>query len=116
MQQISLTLEQARDRGAAGMLRAADRNERKNGGWATVALAALVEHVKSLPLNAEFIVEDVRAAIESKVPPPTDLRAWGSVTQTAIRSQFIEKTGGLAPAKSSNASPKPLYCRGRGLF
>jgi hypothetical protein len=116
MQQIPLTLEQARARGDAGMVRAAVTNERKNGGWSTLALGKLVEHVKSLPFDAEFIVEDLRLAIEDKVPEPTDLRAWGAVTQTAIRARYIEKTGRIAPAKSSNASPKPLYCRGGGLL
>lgn len=116
MEQMSLTLEQARARGDHGMVRAALTNERKNGGWATVALSRLVEHVKSLPADAEFIVEDLRLAIEDKLPAPTDLRAWGAVTQAATRAQFIEKTGGIAPAKSSNASPKPLYCRGRASF
>jgi hypothetical protein len=115
MQQMPLSMEQARHKGAAGMLQAADRNERKNGGWATLALAALVTHVKSLPLHAEFIIEDLRLAVEDKLPVPTDGRAWGAVTQAAIRAQFIEKTGGIAPAKSSHASPKPLYCRGRAL-
>lgn len=115
MQQMGLSLEQARAQGDAGMLRAAVRNERKNGGWATMALGALVTHVKGLPLDAAFILEDVRLAIQDKVPVPTDLRAWGSVTQSAIRARFIEKTDRVAPAKSSNASPKPLYCRGRAL-
>jgi hypothetical protein len=116
MQQIALTLEHARHRGAAGMLGAAERNERKNGGWTQVALAALCEHVRSLPAGAEFILEDVRLAIEDKVPTPTDLRAWGAVTQTAIRALKIEKTDKTAPAKSSNASPKTLYRRGRNLL
>lgn len=115
MQQMPLTLDQANARGTAGMLRASDRNERKNGGWSTLALMALVQHVKSLPYEADFILEDVRLAIEGEVAVPTDLRAWGAVTQAAIRSQFIERTGGIAPAKSSNASPKPLYRRGRAL-
>lgn len=115
MQQMPLTLEQARAHGDAGMLNAAQRNERKNGGWSTLALTELVKHVKSLPLDAEFIVEDLRLAIEAQIPVPTDLRAWGAVTQAASRAQYIEKTGRMAPAKSSHASPKPLYCRGRAL-
>jgi hypothetical protein len=116
MQQMPLTLDQARHLGAAGMLDAAARNERKNGNWTTLALEALCEHVRELPAGAEFILEDVRLAIESKVPEPTDLRAWGAVTQTAIRALKIEKTERFAPAKSSHASPKALYRRGRELL
>lgn len=115
MQQMAFTLEQARERGTAGMLQAADRNERKNANWTAQALEALADHVRALPHGAEFILEDVRLAVASQVPEPTDLRAWGAVTQSAIRSLFIERTGGIAPAKSSHASPKPLYRRGRAL-
>lgn len=115
MQQIALTLDQARDRRDAGMARATERNERKNGGWGTLALAAVVEYIKGLPPKATFTMEDVRLGVEDKLAAPTDRRAWGSVTQTAIRSLYIEATGLFAPAVSSNASPKPLYRKGRAL-
>lgn len=115
MQQIPLTMEQARAHGDAGIVRAALRNERANGGWATVALAAVVKHVRALPYEAEFILEDVRLSVAGELPVPTDLRAWGAVTQAATRANYIQRTGGFAPAKSSHASPKPLYRRGSGL-
>lgn len=115
MQQMPLTLEGARDRGSLGMTRAAERNERKHEKWTEQALEALCTHVRALPVGTTFILEDVRLAVEDKVPEPTDRRVWGAVTQIAIRALFIEKTGGIAPAKSSNASPKPLYRRGRAL-
>jgi hypothetical protein len=116
MNQIPLSLEQARDRGAAGMVRSAERNERKNAGWPTLALQAVVTWVRAQPPKAEFTMEDCRIAIEDDLAAPTDRRAWGAVTQTAIRAMYIERTGGFAPAVSSNASPKPLYRRGRGLL
>lgn len=114
--QIPLSLDQARDRGAAGMLRAADRNERKNAGWPTMALQALVMWVKAQEPRSEFTMEDCRLSIEGQLTAPTDRRAWGAVTQAAIRARFIEATGLFAPAKSSNASPKPMYRRGRALL
>lgn len=116
MNQMPLSLEQARDRGAAGIARAAERNERQNGGWGTLALAAVATWVKAQPMKSEFTMEDVRAHIEDKLPEPTDLRAWGAVTQSAVRALYIERTGMHAPAKSSNGSDKPLYRRGRGLL
>lgn len=115
MQQMPLTLDHARDRGLLGMERAAARADKTYGGWTERALNALRQHVSKMPADAEFIIEDVRVAIESKVPVPDDLRAWGAVTQLALRRLYIERTDKFAPAKSSNASQKPLYRRGRAL-
>jgi hypothetical protein len=42
---------------------------------------------------------------------PLEQRAWGSVTQRAIREKTIVPTGGYAKAVSSNLSPKALYLR-----
>lgn len=115
MQQIALSLDHARDRGALGMERAAEKANRTVCNWTELALNALLLHVQSLPVGAEFIVEDVRLAIEGKLPAPTDLRAWGAVTQAAIKRMYIAPTGDFAAAKSSNASPKALYRHGGAL-
>lgn len=112
---LPLTMEHARERGVLGMERSAARADRAHCKWTEQALDVLVEHVQSLPNGAEFIVEDVRLAIESKVPEPPDLRAWGAVTQAAIKRLYISRTGKYAPAKSSNASDKPLYRKGSAL-
>jgi hypothetical protein len=42
---------------------------------------------------------------------PKEERAWGSVTQRALREKTIAPTGGYAKAASSNLSPKALYVR-----
>lgn len=45
------------------------------------------------------------------LPIPEEERAWGSVTQRALREKTIAPTGGYAKAASSNLSPKALYVR-----
>lgn len=44
-----------------------------------------------------------------EVPP--EQRAWGSVTQRAMREDVIKPTGRFAQAASSHLSPKMLYRR-----
>lgn len=110
--QMALDFNLARERGLRGMERAVDHAERVHSDWGQKALAALRAHVRTLPFDAKFIVEDVRGVAELLVPEPPDRRAWGAVTQAAIRSRVIVKTGEYAKAKSSNLSPKPIYRRG----
>ena len=50
-------------------------------------------------------------AYERGLAIPPEERAWGSVTQRAIREKTIVPTGGYAKAGSSNLSPKALYVR-----
>lgn len=110
--QIPLSLDLARQRGLRGMERAAERAERASPGWVESALAKLLEQVQAIPHGQEFTIEGVRLVIEPMLPEPTDKRAWGHVTQAALRKLYILKTGNVAPAASSNGSPKPLYRRG----
>ncbi|MCA0214757.1 MAG: hypothetical protein LCH79_16460 [Proteobacteria bacterium] len=112
MKQIAMSFEQARDRGALGMERAAARADRKNPGWTEQAADKLLAQVQTIPHKQEFTIEAVRLVIEPDLPPPPDKRAWGQVTQAALRRLWILKTGHFAPALSSNGSPKPLYVRG----
>lgn len=112
MQQIPMTLEHARQQGELGMYRAAVRAENEHRDWIERALAALLKYIQTLPHTAEFIIEDVRLAIEGQVPIPSNLRSWGPVTKAAIKRFYIIDTGRMSPAKSSHASKKPLYRRG----
>ena len=112
MQQMALTLAEARYRGEIGMQRAASANDRHTPQWSEGAMAALLRHVQTIPHTASFIAEDIRLAVESKLPKPKDNRVWGSLTKSAAAKGYIVATGDYAPAKSSNASPKRLYRRG----
>jgi hypothetical protein len=99
---------EARDRAETGMQRSVDHADRDTPGWSERALEALRRYAR---IQAEdFTIEKARAAIVLEAPP--DQRAFGAVTQSAIRKGYIQKTGGYAAASSSNGSPKPLYRRG----
>lgn len=111
--QMQLPLEESRAEGRRGMARASTRAERVAPGWHEQALDRFREYVSSLPLDRDFIVEDVRLAIQAKLPVVPELRVWGSITQAAIRIGILSKTGRFMPAVSSHASPKPVYRRGR---
>ena len=106
-----LTLEGAHAAGEAGMHAAAANADRVIREWTARAYAALCAAVRKRPATAEFIVEELRAEI-TDVPEPDDLRAWGQVTQMAIRRNVITATGTFKRAISSDASPKPCYRRG----
>lgn len=43
------------------------------------------------------------------LPEPTELRAWGSVIQHALREKLIVKTGGFRATAASNGGLKALY-------
>lgn len=61
-----------------------------------------------------YTVEQMREWAKAKgLPDSPDARSWGAVTRAAIRQGVIEPTGGYAPARSSNGSPKRLYRRGQ---
>ncbi len=111
-QQMALTLDAAREAGLMGMQQAVERADEAAPGWSALALAAFLKHLQTLPHTTEFLIEDVRLAVEPTLPQPTDCRAWGSVTRAAIRRMHIIPTGRVAPAKSSHASPKRTYRRG----
>lgn len=108
MHQLSLT--DAHAAGEAGMQSAAAHADRVIREWTARAFHALCAAVRKRDAAAEFIVEELRAEIVG-LPEPTDLRAWGQVTQMAIRRNVITATGTFKRAISSNASPKPCYRR-----
>lgn len=108
MKQLDIAF--AQERGEVGMRRAADRADRQTPGWQDMALMAL--RVAARAAREPFTIEQARASIESlcNLSDPPDGRAWGAVTQRAIREGVIVKLiGQYAPAASSNGSPKQLY-------
>lgn len=98
------------DPGRIGMERAVEHAERERPGWSECALAALSRFARIQ--DDEFTIEKAREAVRAVVPDPPDGRAWGAVTQLAIRRGFIVKTGHFASAVSSNGSPKRTYRKG----
>lgn len=107
--QLSIELDAAAVRANAAILAVAAKTERKNAVWVEQAVAALGAFARST--QSGFTIEQARAAIQSALPKPHDLRAWGQVTRMA-RSKGVIVQYGHAPAASSNGSPKPLYRAG----
>lgn len=112
---MTLAIDQAITAGQIGMERAADHANRVEPGWTEVALEALKGYAGRQAANDEFTIEEARAEIAPTLPAPPDLRAFGAVTQMALRRGVIKPTGGFKRAASSHASPKPLYRRGAVL-
>lgn len=110
--QMSLPLDQARAAATRGMESASEHAERVCPGWTELALEKLRKHVASLPFNRDFIVEDVRLAVQHELPPVPELRVWGSITRAAVKHQFLVTTGRYMPAVSSHSSAKAVYRRG----
>lgn len=105
-----LALAAAQARAAQGMDRAARRAERLNAGWCAEALESLRRFAAGQV--GLWTVEMARSVIEQDLPKPTEGRAWGRVTQDAIRHGYIVKTDKTAASASSNGAPKPLFKRG----
>lgn len=105
-----LALAAAAVRAEQGMDRAARRAERLNAGWCAEALERLRRF--AFGQAGFWTIEMARAVIEADLDPPTDGRAWGRVTQDALRLGFIVKTDKTAPSASSNGAPKPMFKRG----
>lgn len=111
---MNIDFEAAERRACRGMRLAAEKTQRKiDPEWVEKAIAAMVGFLKNYPAEA-FTVEQVRAAVAAKVQRPTDLRAWGVATRTALARGSIERVGS-APAASSNNSPKSTYRAGKGV-
>lgn len=103
------------ERGINGMNRAVSHANRVVDKWSDIARNAVINFLKSKDDDYLFIIEDVRSEIDNKIPPPPDLRSWGSVTQSLVRHHDIEATDLFRKAASSNGSPKPVYKKGKGL-
>jgi hypothetical protein len=111
MDQLSMTwdrvsLAEAAARRDTGIQRAADHAEREAPGWGEIAFAFLERFAaeSAYPFLAEQVVE----AAQGVVPPAPDGRAWGGIFQKASRRKVIRRVG-YAPARTSNASCKPLW-------
>ena len=99
-------MQAARQRAECGIAAAA----RVNSAWCVTALEALRKFAAGQV--GMWTIEMARSVIEQDLDKPSDGRAWGFVTQAAVRAGYIVKTDKTAPAASSNGSGKPLFKRG----
>lgn len=109
MQQHAFDFDQAARRRDAGMASAAAHAERETSGWVELAAEAIRRHaMRIFPLG--FTTEEARFAIESTIPRPPELRAWGAVTRICKARKYIEPIPWETRAAcSSNGSPKQVY-------
>lgn len=103
MNQIALTLPEARARRDAGMAQALDHAESVDAGWAEAAFGALVQYALT---HGSFTSEQFRAG--SKLDIPTTAKALGPVFRRAARERVIEK-GGYVQSTERHCSPIPLW-------
>lgn len=106
-QQYAIDFDAAKARRDAGMASALDHAESDEPGWGDHCLALLRQFAC---LQAEpFTCEAFRAwAYTRGLATPPEERAFGPVTQKAIRGGFIARVG-YAPAASSNGAIKATY-------
>lgn len=104
-------MDHAHARAEFGIERSAASADNATPGWCEQACEQLRQFAEGQ--GGMWTIELARMAIEKKLPPPTDLRAWGQVVRMAATRGFIERVPGWAfPAASSNGSPKPVWKRG----
>ena len=105
-----LAMDAAHARAELGADRAARSANSVCEGWLALALERVRAFAAANP--GVFSVEMMRQVL-TDVPAPPDLRAWGRVTQDAIRKGYIERVPKVViPAASSNGSVKPAWRRG----
>lgn len=86
----------------------AEKADRQSPGWTDRAETALHVAAANLP---QFTCEQFRDyAARIGLEAPHDARAFGVVISRAIRRGFIKRVG-VAPARSSHGSLKPVYAR-----
>jgi len=106
---IVTSMDEARARRDAGMASALDHAEQDAPGWGEQCFSLLRTYAAMQ--HHDFTIETFRAwAHAHGLPMPPESRAFGPVTQRAIRESVIVRTG-YAPAASSNGSQKPVYSR-----
>lgn len=108
-EQTIIDFDAAAARRLAGMASSLDHAEQDEPGWAEHCFALLRQYAC---LQAEpWTCETFRAwAYARGLSKPDEERAFGPITQKAIRKGVIVRVG-YAPAASSNGSPKPQYAR-----
>lgn len=107
MNQPDLFTPTAQARRELGIERARRRAERECGPTWTDEAAEYLARYASRTHGQPFLVED---AVEvCPLRQPSNPRAWGAAVRKAGREGWIVKTGGSAPARTSNCSLKWLW-------
>lgn len=108
--QFPLDFTSARNRREAGMQSSVEHANSDAPGWADRAFDALTQYAKEQ--RAPFTIESFRWWAEARgLEHPPESRAYGGITQRAMKRGVIVRVG-YAPAASSNGSPKATYaCR-----
>ena len=75
--------------------------------WTDTAAAFLRAYAQSC--GGTFLIEQARAASRGHIPQPENAKAWGPAAVLAVKRGWIVKAG-YGPARSSNGSPKTLFC------
>ncbi len=99
----------ARDLAEEGMNRAVEHADAEEPGWSERAYRLLFAYAEAHPL---FATEDARtwAHNEGGLPLPPDGRAWGAVTNRAVRAGLIVRDH-YRPTRipPAHASPRPVW-------
>lgn len=106
--------DQAKTRRERGIVSAILHAEHEAEGWADRAFAHLCSY--AAVHDKPFTIEEFRIWANAQgLAPPPDARAFGGVTQRALRRGVI-KVSGYSPTVSSNGSRRALYSRPIGQW
>ena len=107
--QIAIDFEAARLRREQGMTASLDHADRVECGWPDAAYSYLCQFAQSQ--DDPWTVECFRTwAAQQGLTDPPDARAFGGVTQRAIKRGVIVRVG-YAPAASSNGAVRATYSK-----
>ncbi|HEX7687567.1 MAG TPA: hypothetical protein VF453_07665 [Burkholderiaceae bacterium] len=111
MQATAPARREARTRRDLAIQQVGEAADRRNADWCNKACEALRQFARKQA--GVWTIELARAQFEKNLPPPSDLRAWGRVTQMAIRKGYIERVPGqFFAAASSNNAAKSVWKKG----
>ncbi len=104
-------MDDARARGEDMAERAGAAADRAVERWCANAAEKLRTFARAQ--GGVWTVEMARSVLDSELPRPPDLRAWGKVTTMAKAAGYIEQVPRMFfPAASSNGAMKAVYRKG----
>lgn len=102
----------SKSRAELGIQRSADSANRRHKGWTGLAIEMIRKHARPSHTRP-FTIEEIRKLISPQIPQPKDQRAWGFVTQLALKHGYLVRVDGkFKAASSSNGGMKQLYVAG----
>ena len=82
-----------RHEGYAGAQRAEDHANRVEPLWGRIAYVRALEAISRWGPRTEFTAVQLRRAIEERLTPPPDPRAYGNITRRLVKRGVIRDTG-----------------------